>query len=129
MMIEVINHTGTQVAHRSFTKQRYIDRDFMDREGSLADKNAPSEPLPSLGAKGWLCEKPSDYVRPERDVFEHQAILRGEKTMTITIDQDIELLGSVQAGMRSHGFDRVLLSEDELRVQHFHQHLESLLGD
>ncbi len=49
--------------------------------------------------------------------------------MTITIDQDIELLGSVQAGMRSHGFDRVLLSEDELRVQHFHQHLESLLGD
>ncbi len=71
---------------------------------------------------------PEDYVRPERDVFDHQAIISGEKTMTITIDQDIELLGGVQAGMASHGFDTVWLNDDEMRVQHFHNELDRLIG-
>jgi phenylpropionate dioxygenase-like ring-hydroxylating dioxygenase large terminal subunit len=70
-----------------------------------------------------------DYVRPQRDVFDHQAIINGEKTMTATIDQDIELLGGVQAGMASHGFDTVWLNDDEMRVQHFHNELDQLLGD
>lgn len=69
-------------------------------------------------------KKPADYVRPERDQFEHHAILSGEKTMTDTIDQDIELLGGVQAGMGSAGFDSVWLNDDELRVQHFHNQLD-----
>jgi phenylpropionate dioxygenase-like ring-hydroxylating dioxygenase large terminal subunit len=71
---------------------------------------------------------PADYARPERDVFDHQAIISGEKTMTITIDQDIELLGGVQAGMASHGFDTVWLNDDEMRVQHFHNELDRLIG-
>ncbi len=69
----------------------------------------------------------ADYTRPERDVFDHHAILSGEKSMTITIDQDIELLGGVQAGMRSKGFDRVWLNDDEIRVQHFHNALDDLM--
>jgi phenylpropionate dioxygenase-like ring-hydroxylating dioxygenase large terminal subunit len=68
-----------------------------------------------------------DYSRPERDVFDHQAIINGEKTMTITIDQDIELLGGVQAGMASEGFNTVWLNDDEMRVQHFHNELDRLL--
>ena len=71
---------------------------------------------------------PDDYVRPERDVFDHQAIISGEKTMTITIDQDIELLGGVQTGMASAGFDTVWLNDDEMRVQHFHNELDRLIG-
>ena len=67
--------------------------------------------------------------RPERDVFDHQAIINGEKTMTDTIDQDIELLGGVQAGMASEGFDTVWLNDDEMRVQHFHNELDQLLAD
>ena len=72
--------------------------------------------------------RPADYTRPERDVFEHTEILNGNRTMTDTIDQDIELLGGVQAGMTSKGFDRVWLSDEELRVQHFHNELEARLA-
>ena len=71
--------------------------------------------------------KPPDYTRPKRDVFEHTEILNGNRTMTDTIDQDIELLGGVQAGMASAGFQRVWLSDEELRVQHFHNELERRL--
>ena len=67
------------------------------------------------------------HARPERDVFDHRQILSGEKSMTITIDQDIHLLGGVQAGMRSKGFDKVWLSEDEIRIQHFHNALDDLM--
>ncbi len=66
----------------------------------------------------------TEYVRPERDVFDHLAIINGDKTMTDTIDQDIELLGGVQAGMASQGFDSVWLNDDEMRVQHFHDALD-----
>jgi phenylpropionate dioxygenase-like ring-hydroxylating dioxygenase large terminal subunit len=73
-------------------------------------------------------ELTDEYRRPERDVFNHQAIIDGEKSMTNTIDQDIELLGGVQAGMASEGFDTVWLNDDEMRVQHFHNELDRLLG-
>ena len=115
--------------HASEPEQCWFDKISLVRfrDSDLVGTTEAADPIPSWGARGWLGEKPSDYVRPERDAFEHQAILSGEKSMTITIDQDIELLGSVQAGMRSHGFDRVLLSEDELRVQYFLQHLDGLM--
>ena len=73
-------------------------------------------------------EKPADYVRPTRDVFDHEAIIGGAKTMTDTIDQDIELLGQVQAGMASAGFADTWLNDDEMRIQHFHNRVEALLG-
>ena len=47
--------------------------------------------------------------------------------MTDTIDQDIKLLSSVQKGMPSKGFERVFLNEDEVRVQHFHNHMNQLI--
>ncbi len=70
---------------------------------------------------------PESYVRPERDVFQHEDIVAGRKTMTDTIDQDIELLGNVQAGMNSAGFSRTFLNDDEMRIQHFHNELEHKL--
>jgi phenylpropionate dioxygenase-like ring-hydroxylating dioxygenase large terminal subunit len=70
----------------------------------------------------------AEHARPQRDVFPHDAILRGEKTMTDTIDQDIELLGGVQLGMASAGFDSVWLNDDEMRIQHFHDELDALMA-
>ena len=83
---------------------------------------------PGWSRKGFSGRQPAGHARPERDVFEHTEIVNGNKTMTITIDQDIELLGGVQAGMTSRGFDSVWLSDEELRVQHFHNHLEAVLA-
>ncbi|MBT3461132.1 MAG: hypothetical protein HN453_03080, partial [Gammaproteobacteria bacterium] len=62
-----------------------------------------------------------------RDVFGYQAVILGEKTMTDTIDQDVELLGQVQQGMQSKGFKTVYLNEDEVRIQHFHAELDRKL--
>jgi len=70
---------------------------------------------------------PTDYQRPEHDIFHYDAVINGEKTMTDTIDQDVELLSDVQIGMRSTSFERVFLNEDEMRVQHFHNHLNQLI--
>ena len=67
--------------------------------------------------------------RPTRDVFEYDAVLRGEKSMTITIDQDVELLKHAQSGMQSAGFDAVWLSEEEARVQHFHGEWNRLMHE
>ena len=65
--------------------------------------------------------------RPVRDVFDYDAVLRGEKSMTITIDQDVELLKHAQSGMQSAGFSSVWLSEEEARVQHFHGEWDRLM--
>lgn len=71
--------------------------------------------------------RPADHARPPRDVFTHEDIIAGRKTMTVTIDEDISLLGRVQQGMASRGFDTVWLSDEECRVQHFHDALDSCL--
>jgi len=97
----------------------------------FADPELASESSEILGpgreavsASGFL---PEDYARPERDVFDYEAVIAGDKTMTDTIDQDVELLGGVQAGMASNGFQRTYLNDDEMRIQHFHNHLQSLM--
>jgi len=79
----------------------------------------------SVSRSGFL---PDDYVRPTRDVFNYAAVLAGEKTMTDTIDQDVELLGQVQAGMVSAGFQQTWLNDDEMRIQHFHNHLHKCIN-
>ena len=84
---------------------------------------------PGRAARLGEIQRGENHKRPERDEFDHEQILDGSKTMTDTIDQDIELLGGVQAGMASNGFDRVWLNDDEMRVQHFHNELDHLLSD
>ena len=77
--------------------------------------------------QGQSAFAPEDYDRPERDAFHYDAVISGEKSMTDTIDQDVELLGGVQRGMSSSGFDTVFLNEDEMRVQHFHNRMNQLI--
>ncbi len=99
---------------------------IMFADPDLAEENAEIRgPGRHYEAMGGF--KPENYKRPERDVFGYDAVIRGEKTMTDTIDQDVELLGGVQAGMTSAGFDDVFLNEDEMRVQHFHNEMDRLI--
>ena len=116
--------------HPTDPQQCYFDKISLQLFANSALSDATSEMIgPGWRHRGISGQKPEGYERPERDRFEHTEIVNGNKTMTITIDQDIELLGGVQAGMASKGFDRVWLSNEELRVQHFHNHLETLLEE
>ena len=56
-------------------------------------------------------------------------IIAGEKTMTITLDQDIHLIRDVQKGMQSRGFKEAWLNEDESRVQHYHTWIDRYMED
>jgi hypothetical protein len=89
----------------------------------------PGEAIMSAGRhdQGTSAFAAEDYTRPERDVFHYNAVISGEKSMTDTIDQDVELLGGVQSGMSSSGFDTVFLNEDEMRIQHFHNRMNQLI--
>jgi len=65
----------------------------------------------------------ADGTRPEREVFEQSAIVEGLTSMTETVDQDIQYLPDMQAGMLSAGFQSALLSDDEVRIAHMHDWL------
>lgn len=66
--------------------------------------------------------------RPEHDEFDQEAIIAGEKTMTITLDQDIHLIRDVQKGMQSRGFREAWLNDDEARVQHYHSWIDRYMS-
>lgn len=67
-------------------------------------------------------------VRPKHDQFTQDDVIAGNKTMTMTIDQDIHLIRDIQKGMHSRGFDTTLLCDDEIRVQHYHDWLDHWMG-
>jgi len=64
-------------------------------------------------------------ARPVHDEFDQEAIIAGEKTMTITVDQDIHLIRDVQKGMHSRGFEEAWLCDDEGRIQHYHRCIDA----
>ena len=63
--------------------------------------------------------------RPEHAVFTQQQVIDGEHSLTITFVQDIHYLADMQAGLHSRGFQRATINQDEARLQHFHDWLES----
>jgi phenylpropionate dioxygenase-like ring-hydroxylating dioxygenase large terminal subunit len=69
-----------------------------------------------------------DDERPARDVFDREDILAGRHSLTITIDQDVQYLPDMQAGLNSRGFEAALLNDDEVRVQHFHDWVDDWLA-
>jgi hypothetical protein len=83
-------------------------------------------------AAGVPYEGRTDVVRnpprPEHDEFQHQDVIEGRKTMAITIDQDIHYIRDVQAGMHSRGFDAARLSDEEVRIQHYHDWMDHIMG-
>ena len=69
-----------------------------------------------------------DDDRPQHDVFSQADVIAGKHSLTITLDQDIYYLADMQAGMHSRGFDRAVLNEEEVRVQHFHDWVDDYLA-
>ena len=67
-------------------------------------------------------------LRPGHDEFDQEAIIAGEKTMTITLDQDIHLIRDVQRGMHSRGFGEAWLCDDESRIQHYHSCIDDYMS-
>lgn len=68
------------------------------------------------------------YTRPEHDEYHYIEVIEGRKSMNITIDQDISLLEDIQEAMQSKGFSNVWLSDDEERIQHFHNEVARVVG-
>ena len=66
--------------------------------------------------------------RPEREVFTQDEIIAGRISMNLTVDQDVHYLRDMQAGMHSRGFKQAWLSEDESRVQHFHDWVDTWMN-
>ena len=64
--------------------------------------------------------KPIPDQRPEHDEFDQEDVIAGRKTKDITVDQDVHLIRDVQNGMRSRGFSKQVLNDDEARIQHYH---------
>ena len=73
-------------------------------------------------------EHSGKHRRPERESFDYSDVIRGEATMTETIDQDLSLLAHAQKGMHSAGFEGCWLNEIECRVSHFHEQLDTLMN-
>jgi len=48
--------------------------------------------------------------------------------MDITVDQDVHLIRDVQNGMRSRGFWKQVLNDDEARIQHYHDWYSWFMG-
>ena len=69
----------------------------------------------------------STAERPEPEHFTRDDILAGTHSLTITIDQDIQYLPDMQAGLHSRGFSAAKLNADELRLQHFHDWVDEWL--
>jgi hypothetical protein len=72
--------------------------------------------------------KPIPDERPEREEFTQEDVIAGEKTMDITVDQDVHLIRDVQNGMRSRGFSKQVLNDDEARIQHYHDWYSWFMG-
>ncbi len=102
------------------------DKCFFDKWTLQIPQEMASDP-----EKGWmlspLLNTSANAPRPTRDVFDQNAVIKEQKTLSLTFDQDIFYLRDMQAGMHSRGFDKSTLNIDEVRIQHFHNWLDSQL--
>ena len=53
----------------------------------------------------------------------------GHRSLGLVIDQDAANLASVQAGMNSAAYPGLWLSDQELRIRHFHKTIGDMVGD
>ena len=52
-----------------------------------------------------------------------------KRSLGMVIDQDASNLATVQAGMNSAGFPGLWLSDQELRLRHFHKTITGYVGE
>ncbi|MFN3231060.1 MAG: aromatic ring-hydroxylating oxygenase subunit alpha [Alphaproteobacteria bacterium] len=78
-----------------------------------------------------LSDKPiaaEGMERPEHENFTQEEVIAGKYSMTITVDQDVHLIRDVQKGMHSRGFSEAWLNQDEGRVQHYHDWIDTYMA-
>ena len=68
---------------------------------------------------------PKGQAMPERPV--HRRFKHGEDSIGEVLDQDASNLANVQRGMNSRGFRGLWISDQELRVRHFHKTIDDYL--
>jgi phenylpropionate dioxygenase-like ring-hydroxylating dioxygenase large terminal subunit len=73
-----------------------------------------------------------DYLRwpaslGPRERPAHRGDVQGGTSLGVVLDQDLYNLPRVQAGMRSRGFEGLLLNAQERRIRHFHRILDRYL--
>ena len=68
---------------------------------------------------------PEGEAWPERPL--HTQFAHGEQSIGEVLDQDASNLGMVQRGMNSGGYRGLWISDQELRVRHFHKTLDDYL--
>ena len=62
--------------------------------------------------------------------IEHKQFKWGEEPISFGIDQDVDIAPIVQQGMRSHGFKKAILCNQERRVQFLHDNIDRYIkGD
>jgi hypothetical protein len=62
--------------------------------------------------------------------IEHKQFKWGEESISFGIDQDVDIAPIVQQGMRSHGFKKAILCNQERRVQFLHDNIDRYIkGD
>jgi phenylpropionate dioxygenase-like ring-hydroxylating dioxygenase large terminal subunit len=75
-----------------------------------------------------------DYAHPPRGVGPHQRPphrrhRHGEASLGEVLDQDLDNLPRIQAGMTSRAFSTLLLGTQERRIRHFHDVLARWVGE
>ncbi len=68
---------------------------------------------------------PEGATPPERPA--HRRFKHGEESIGEVLDQDASNLANVQRGMNSRGFRGLWISNQELRIRHFHKTLDDYL--
>ncbi len=68
-------------------------------------------------------------LRQRGDFMEHEIVQYGDKSVGYGMDQDLSITTGQQLGFRSRGFKGVYLSGQETRVRHFHEVIDSYIGD
>lgn len=99
------------------------DKCFLDKFTLQIPTEVGCDPVRQLTLNPRLARsRHSD--RPQQEVFTREDVIAGRHSLTATIDQDIQYLPDMQAGMYSRGFARAVLNVEEVRLQHFHDWLD-----
>jgi phenylpropionate dioxygenase-like ring-hydroxylating dioxygenase large terminal subunit len=97
----------------------------------------PTDPEQCIFDNWWYASQPEGVTSPvatTAGIFErnaevkHEVIVLGEKSMGLTIDQDMAIFTEQQLGLRSRGFSGVYLSGQESRVRRYHEVIDDYIA-
>lgn len=97
----------------------------------------PTDPEKCLFDNWWYAPAPEGVTEPvrttaglvERDTdVEHEIFEPGERTMGLTIDQDMTIFPAQQMGMRSRGYKGSYLANQENRISRLHRLVDEYIA-